>query len=97
MEEVYAERGQAVPLKPKTELPELEPGDEQILWDYNMVRTDRPVSGFGGLLPIPWSKLHHYAVHNGYDGADLDWFIRVVQRIDCAMIEDANSRPDNAQ
>ena len=92
LEEVYAERGQDVPPELQQTIrdaPELTQVEQTLLQQYFEVRTERPASGFGGLLNIPWFSLYRFATLNGYVGAEVDWFIRVVRRVDNAVIEDA--------
>lgn len=96
MAEVYAERGQEIPehIRPKVDLPALERLESSLLEQYIAVRSERPVGGFGGLAPIPWSAMHQFALWHGYTGAAHDWFIRVIRRIDGAMIKDAEERSE---
>jgi hypothetical protein len=93
--EVYAERGQDIPENLRRESTvDLDPFDEAILHDYLAVRTERPVSAMGGLLPIPWSAICRYAEHQGYHGAELDWFISIIQRIDGEQLTDAREESE---
>ena len=95
LEEVYAERGQEVPEELRqtiAEAPELTATENRILHDYMEVRTERPVSGFGGLLSIPWYSLYRFATLNGYVEAEIDWFIRIVRRIDGEVSKDVNEK-----
>ena len=95
LEEVYAERGQEVPEELRKTIangPELTQVEQGILQDYLEVRTERPASGFGGLLSIPWISLYRFAVLNGYAGAEVDWFIRIVRQVDAAVSKDASEK-----
>ena len=95
LEEVYAERGQEVPenlRRSLKEVPDLTQVEQALLQDYMEVRTERPASGFGGLLSIPWSSLYRFAVLNGYVGAETDWFIRIIRRVDNAAIKAASEK-----
>lgn len=74
-------------MRPKVELPELDEVERDILYHYWNVRTDRPVSGMGGMFSLPWSKLSDYALKNGFVGSEHDWFINVIFRIDRDQIE----------
>lgn len=88
--EVYEERGQERPENLRREnTVDLNPFDEAILYDYLAIRTERPVSAMGGLLPIPWSAIRRYALHQEYLGAEFDWFVSIIRRIDGALLEDA--------
>jgi hypothetical protein len=74
-------------LKPKAELPDLDEVEQNILHHYLNARTDRPVSGMGGMYPLQWSKLSEYALKNGFTGSEHDWFINVMFRIDRDQVE----------
>jgi len=41
----------------------------------------------GGMVTLPWSKISDYALKNGFTGAEHDWFIDVIFRIDRDQIE----------
>ena len=84
-------------LTPKVETPDLDWLEQEILQHYLKVRTDRPVSGLGGLLSIPWSKVSEYALKNGFFGADHDWFIDVVMKIDRDQIDYAMEKQERKQ
>lgn len=76
------------------DLPDIGPLETKVLEHYAVIRTDRPVSGMGGVAQIPWSAIHRYALWNGYEGADHDWLVRVIRRIDQSMIEDIETRSE---
>ena len=61
---------------------------------FHALSTERP-SAFSGAAPIPFSKIHWYAVSIlRLDNFETDEFVRVIRKLDQAYIVEINKRAE---